>query len=409
MWDKPQFEAFLKENPTTEDQQNTLAEIAEKMNLTAMEQPWEYIKALQASFDYNKIKYTEDFYDPDMNPAAQPAAPEWKVYFEGNFWGHHGRVHAGTQIRIGKEFDWAGYHWIIPSAYSCGRGLVMDFCMRVEPDQIHAFIRKWNLNVENDSCKNFSREQQMELELDNPLCFNFAPHLMLNGKSLRASHGCSVCFNPCIGEDLVSELEGKWAVEHYGLDASYGWVICRNAFPWAGKRRPQIETLSLVMEQQPVSIPGPHFTVKSPGDSFRFVHPVSQTEYTLTVQELEQKTIPETSFGSSRWRYPTHLTAMSYTLSPESSQHITISDCADSDKPVELSAPNAPDAYTPIASIAVIGGASGATAVVAGNRPDKLNATCSALHFKPIQRTIEWRITFHEKMIDDYAVNLVQS
>ena len=34
-------------------------EAAEKMKLTAMEQPWEYIKSLQSSFDYSKIKYTE--------------------------------------------------------------------------------------------------------------------------------------------------------------------------------------------------------------------------------------------------------------------------------------------------------------------------------------------------------------
>lgn len=30
----------------------------------------------------------------------EPAAPEWKVYFEGNFWGHLGRDRAGTEIRL---------------------------------------------------------------------------------------------------------------------------------------------------------------------------------------------------------------------------------------------------------------------------------------------------------------------
>ena len=65
-----------------------------------MEQPWVYIKKLQASFDYSKIKYTEDYYDVDMNPEAEPTMPEWKVYFEGNFWGHSGKDHAGTEIRL---------------------------------------------------------------------------------------------------------------------------------------------------------------------------------------------------------------------------------------------------------------------------------------------------------------------
>ena len=75
MWDKAQFEAFLQDNPPTQDQQRTLSELAEKMKLTPMEQPWVYIKKLQASFDYSKIKYTEDYYDVDMNPEAEPTMP----------------------------------------------------------------------------------------------------------------------------------------------------------------------------------------------------------------------------------------------------------------------------------------------------------------------------------------------
>ena len=31
-------------------------------------------------------KYTEDYYDVDMNPEAEPTIPEWKVYFDGDFW-----------------------------------------------------------------------------------------------------------------------------------------------------------------------------------------------------------------------------------------------------------------------------------------------------------------------------------
>lgn len=49
MWDKSQFEAFLQNNPPTQDQQGTLSELAEKTKLTSMKQPWAYIKELQAS------------------------------------------------------------------------------------------------------------------------------------------------------------------------------------------------------------------------------------------------------------------------------------------------------------------------------------------------------------------------
>ena len=71
----------------------------------------------------------------------------------------------------------------------------------------------------------------MELELDNPLCLHFNPRLDLNGHELRASHGCAVTYNPCLPDGMGIELEAKWAVEHYSLDTSYGWVIYRNVEP----------------------------------------------------------------------------------------------------------------------------------------------------------------------------------
>ena len=82
---------------------------------------------LQSSFDYSQIKYTEDYYDNDMTSEAELVAPEWKVYFDGDFWGHRGKDRAGKEIKLDKQFDWAGYHWVIPAAYSCSKGLVVDF------------------------------------------------------------------------------------------------------------------------------------------------------------------------------------------------------------------------------------------------------------------------------------------
>ena len=50
-------------------------------------------------FDSGKIKYTDDYQDVIMNKPAKPVFPEWKVYFDGSFWGHHGRDHAGKEIQ----------------------------------------------------------------------------------------------------------------------------------------------------------------------------------------------------------------------------------------------------------------------------------------------------------------------
>ena len=134
----------------------------------------------------------------------------------------------------------------------------------------------------------------MQIDLDNPLCLDFIPRLELNGKTMLTSHGCSVVFNPCLPDRMINEAEAKWALEHYGLDTSYGWMIFRAAFPWTSKRRPEIKALSLTMEQQSRRVPGPHFKTHAPGDSFSFSHPVSGTKYTLTVQEMEQQTILKT-------------------------------------------------------------------------------------------------------------------
>ncbi len=37
------------------------------------------------------------------------AESEWKVFFEGDFWYHSGRDHAGKELRTEKEFEWAGH------------------------------------------------------------------------------------------------------------------------------------------------------------------------------------------------------------------------------------------------------------------------------------------------------------
>lgn len=404
MWNEAQFEAFLNENPTTQEQQQTLSEISEKMNLLPMEQPWTYIKNLQSSFDYSQIKYTEDYYDNDMTSEAELVAPEWKVYFDGDFWGHRGKDRAGKEIKLDKQFDWAGYRWVIPAAYSCSKGLVVDFCMRVDSESIRDFMKKWNLDWENDSCENFTREQQMQMEWENPLCFNFKPCLKLNEKILQTTHGCAVSFNPCLPDGVINELEAKWAIDHYGLDSTYGWVICRDVFPWGTKHHPEINKLFLTMEQQPGQVPGSHFKVHAPGDSFMFSHPVSGITHTLTVQEIEQQTVPQNSFGSDRWIYPTHYIAMSYTLTPEPMENISVFDCDEGDRPIEVT----PDdhSFRPVGSsscfvVGVIGGADGPTAVIYGtNSQEKLHAACSALHFEPVGDDVEWRIVFNVTQFD---------
>lgn len=64
-------------------QKAVLSQISAAFSLTPMEWPWHYLHGLQAEFDLSKLKFTEDFYDPDMNPNAPERKEDWKVYFNG--------------------------------------------------------------------------------------------------------------------------------------------------------------------------------------------------------------------------------------------------------------------------------------------------------------------------------------
>ncbi len=413
MWDEEAFAKFLEENPKTAEQEKTCAELAKAMKLTAMERPWAYIKDLQASFDYSKIRYTEDFYDPEMNPAAEADLPDWKVYYDGNFWGNHGKARAGKEIPLAKRFDWAGREWRIPAIYACSRGLVIDFCMRAQAEALHAFMEKWELGWENGADKRLTREQQMQRELDNPFCLDFQPKLMLDGRELRMSHGCSVCYCPRLPDGSTGEREAEWAVEHYALDTACGWTIFRYAFPWGSTRRPALKSLSLTMVQQPASLPGPHFRADTSGSTFSFSHPANGAGYTLTVREIERQVLPQSVFGSDEWKYPTHCCTMCYTICPEiPSGRLTVEDCAEGDRPIkkEKSKPQPP--YVPAAAadagvIGFIGGADGPVVSCSGaGENENQCVACSSLHFSPAQ-SVEWRLVFHEKQWEDKTVNLI--
>ena len=107
-------------------------------------------KFLQSVIDLSSVRARcceDNTHDIDMNPDAEAPIPEWKVYFDGNFWEPSGKDRAGTEIRLDKQFEWAGHHWIIPAAYSCNKGLVLDFCMCTLAEDIREFMKKWDLSL----------------------------------------------------------------------------------------------------------------------------------------------------------------------------------------------------------------------------------------------------------------------
>lgn len=330
--------------------------------------------------------------------------PEWKVTFGGGFWHHTKGERAGQEVAIRREFDWAGYAWLIPSIYLCSKGLVIDFCRKVEPAAIQAFLDKWDLHPDRGPQRSFTQQERMQLEAENPLRLEFSSWVHLNGSHLQNARGWGTCYNPCLGPEYAARREeATQAVEHYGLDPRFGWVILRCAYPWSTKRKPTIRTLSVTLRQDAVSIPGPSFQVRGPGDTAVFSH--GGTEHILTVQEYEAQRADFSRMAEPGVEYPSHYLAMSYTITPELPQGSwSLMDCNDGDGPRQaLSASGQPVAT---ACAMVMGIADHAQPIAFGEAlPGALHAACSSLYFHPVDR-VEWRMVFRDKALDDVTVEL---
>lgn len=401
-WEPEQFDEFLKDNPPTVEQAATLASIREDTSLTPMEQPFFYLSTLQGGFDYRLIPYTKEYYDV---VSAEPAIPEWKVCFEGSFWGHYGSETAGKEVTLNRSFFWEQEAWTIPAVYVCGKGLVVDFCMKVPPERIRAFMEKWNISAEDHRTAP-TDEQRMRIDAENPLSVNIHPKVILNGAELKYSHSCGLCWNPCFPEG--NGLEAWSAMRHYDLDPDQGYAIWRSDFPWKTKRKPQIKTLSVTLGQEPVAVPGPHFCVSSPGDQVDLIHPATGKKHTLTVQDYERQALSAQHFNDPHQEFPTHYVMMSYTISPDlPDRSFAITGCARGDRSRQKHAdPGMPQATGDV-GIAIISGMDGPAATAFGDgNGGKLRAACSALHFESIA-DVEWRIVFYEITRKDITVELV--
>lgn len=429
MWNRGEFDAFLETYPPDSKQRAALDALAEALSLTPMDDPYGYIKEVQSSFDYGKILYSEEYYDlvPGEAEAEEPPErPEWKVYFAGGFSSHHwGHDRPGEEIPLHKTFTWGGKVWHVPAAYACGKGLVVDLCVEIAPGDLRAFLEKWKPLTEGN--REPTQEEQERMDAENPMTVDYDPKVTVNGRELRGRSGQGSGWTPmsCRPDDEQGgynqqDWENLWLMEHYGLDPERGWMFWRESFPWATKTKPAVKTISLSLEQRPAAVPGPRFTVSGAGDSVPFVHPVTGETHTLRVIEYEAQEVDLSGLGGG-WEYPTHCTAMSYTVEPElPRQSMTVRDCAQGDAPrpkplEELAALDAiGGADGPAAcSVGIIGGSDGPTAILMarpraglGADPPQLRTACSALRFQP-QARIAWRMVFHQKTVDGVSLELL--
>lgn len=424
MWNRGEFDAFLETYPPTPAQRAALDALAHGLGLTPMEDPYGYIRKVQSGFDYGKIPYSKEYYDliPEPGPAGPPERPAWKVYFDGDFSSRHfGHDRPGREIPVHKTFVWGKRVWHIPAVYVCGKGLVVDVCVEIEPDALRAFLKKWW--PDGQEGRAFTPEEEDQQNAENPATVNYRPALTVNGKLQRRRTGIGLAWTPDAcrppeeqGQRSQQDWEAVWLMEHYGLDPKKGWTFLRDSFPWVTKTRPVLKTVSLSLEQEPVSLPGPRFTVSGPGDTVAFTHPVTKEKHILRVVEYEPQTA-DLSRMPGEWTYPTHYTALSYTVKPElPRQSLTVRDCAEGDrsrgKPQQeldaLAAIGGADGPA-ACCIGIIGGANEpATIIQSSGESAQPRAACSSLYFDPPAQ-IAWRMVFHQKTVEDMEIDLPPS
>ena len=162
------------------------------------------------------------------------------------------------------------------------------------------------------------------------------------------------------------------------------------------------------LERRKVNIPVVQFKTSQVGDSVTFTHPITGVEHTLTVRELEDKTIDSDLFQDQDLEFPSHFMAMSYTLVPDLPRDaFMVKDCNSGDNP----RPKNPDPHgcisTSVGVVAMVRSADGPTSVfLAEGSEAQVHAIVSSMHFEPLTEPVEWHLIVREKLLDDITVDL---
>lgn len=332
---------------------------------------------------------------------------DWKVTFDGDFWSQKGR--GCREIPINTNFFWAGKQFYLPAVYLCGKGIVLDLCMQIDPKDLLSFMEKWDLF--HEELHPYSKESRRKIEKENPLGFAFQLKLLRGKKVLPHSHGCGISWIPqcCLPEEMIHETDCKKILAHYHLSPEFGWSIRRFAFRWNTTRPPKyISPLILQLSADPQEFEAPSF--KTPDQKeIILAHPITKENYTLTVTEETAEKLDLRHFPHSNMEFPPYYRQIVYSLSPDPQKFtLRLSDRVDSDEPRQIKTDTADFLPDSTGSIGIIGGADGPTSVLLASASfQKLYTACSSLHFEPKEFT-EWIPSFLIKMHEDLSVVLIE-
>ena len=119
-----------------------------------------------------------------------------KVYYDGNFWTHPRWARPGKKVPIGRSFYWDEKFWLIPAVYICRKGLVVDFCIRIQREEWQTFFKKRG-----------SADGMAPHEKEDPLSYEFGAYLWVDGRRVSYAHGCSMVWaSDTVEADEITQL-----------------------------------------------------------------------------------------------------------------------------------------------------------------------------------------------------------
>lgn len=333
---------------------------------------------------------------------------EQRVYFDGGFdeKAHKKYARAGKRIALEKQFQWNEEEWYIPAMYVCSEGLVIDFCERVAPEKIKAFMEKWS----QEEPWKLPKEIKAQWTAENPLLpfIHFTPHLSINGKESPEIHSQSATWNPF---DTPECYDYEWqyeknvcAVQQAGCDINTGWMIHRMSFVWPTKRKPKLSTATLRLEHDMQYISGEPFQINHAGEQIPFEHPITKENHVLKVLSYQPEEVAEQDRQRFDYLLPHCCTELQYEIIPplERSSY-SLSDCVPSDTPRDIQQVTnliRKEAGVPEAKNDCI-----VWATYDRTKIPDVATVYSSLHFEPTDNVL-WQFTFHQQLYEDVELQL---
>ena len=383
MFDKEQFKEFVRDDPPDEASRAAFEVLKDKLGITPMPEPLEYIFKLQWDFDMSALKFSKEYYEA---MEAAPVKREWKVTFDGGFSAVRGK--AGREIRLDRQFTWGGGTFFVPAAYVCTNGIVVDVLNKIDAGALGAFYEKF-------------RASGGKVNLhENPMSVNFRGELTVDGAALRQKGDVGEGWVPesLFGEEYAGENPtAKFVLEHYGLELDCPWSIRRMSFKWPVGGKREVRDMKFRLSQERSELSGGTFDTPEKGESVRFQNPRTGEEVTLTAVEASEETLDPKSFRDEDMEWPTHMTTLRYVLTPElSRESYSLRDAMEGDSPRRKD------------------GKCSGTAVLAMTRAPGESETwegkriCVASSHLRFEKTpVRWEFIFKEKLVEDAEVAML--